>query len=158
VVSRSGSVDPRAEIFSWERRRPAGVPARRRRSQGPSPIIVFTTARAGERRLKKLRALADEVKVCGAKEIDFVQTLRWLREKWNVKRLLCEGGGELNDALFRAGVVDELHLTICPIIFGGHTAPTIADGAGVTKLVDAAMLKLRSMRRVGDELFTVWTR
>src|ERR1039458_184969 len=56
-------------------------------------------------------------------------SLNW-RSKWGVKRLLCEGGGELNDALFRAGLVDEIHLTICPKIFGGRTAPTIADGLG----------------------------
>ena len=39
--------------------------------------------------------------------------------------LLCEGGGELNDALFRGGLVNELHLTICPKIFGGRHAPPI---------------------------------
>ena len=81
----------------------------------------------------------------------------WLREKWNVRRLLCEGGGELNDALFRAGLVDELHLTICPKIFGGRTAPTIAEGDGVPKLANAAQLKLKSMKRVGDELFVVYS-
>ena len=36
--------------------------------------------------------------------------------------------------LFRAGLVDELHLTICPKIFGGRRAPTIADGLGAKKL------------------------
>ncbi|MEI9963030.1 MAG: dihydrofolate reductase family protein [Limisphaerales bacterium] len=46
-----------------------------------------------------------------------------------MKRLLCEGGAELSDALFRAGLVNELHLTICPKIFGGRTAPTIAEGS-----------------------------
>ena len=73
-----------------------------------------------------------------------------------MKRLLCEGGGELNDALFRAGLVDELHLTICPLIFGGRDAPTIAGGIGVSKLEQSARLKLKSWKRRGHELFLVY--
>ena len=73
-----------------------------------------------------------------------------------MKRLLCEGGGELNDALFRAGLVDELHLTICPKIFGGRNAPTIADGSGALNLSAASQLSLKSKRRVGDEMFLVY--
>ena len=140
IVSRSGSVDPNAEVF-------------RHRF---SPIVVFTTRRASQRRLRKLRLLADEVKICGAREIDFRRAMVWLRKKWRVRRLLCEGGGELNGALFRAGVVDELHLTVCPKIFGGRNAPTIADGAGARRLDDATRLALKSMRRAGGELFLVY--
>ena len=96
------------------------------------------------------------MKICGAKGIIWRSALRWLRKKWGVKRLLCEGGGELNSALFRAGLVDELHLTVCPRVFGGRHAPTIADGVGVEHLADAARLKMKSMKRVGDEFFLVY--
>lgn len=140
IVSRSGTVNPGAEVF-------------RHRF---SPIVILTTRRAGEHKLKKLRALADEVKIGGAREINFSRVLVWLRERWGVRRLLCEGGGELNDALFRAGVVDELHLTVCPKIFGGRGAPTIADGIGALDLADATRLKLKSVKRIGDELFLVY--
>lgn len=142
IVSGSGDVDPNAEIFK----------------QKFSPIIVLTTGRASAKTLSVLRSRADDVKVLGAREIDFHKAFRWLREKWKVKRLLCEGGGELNDALFRAGLVNELHLTICPKIFGGRTAPTIAEGTGVLKLSEAAQWKLKSMKRIGDELFVVYVR
>jgi riboflavin biosynthesis pyrimidine reductase len=96
----------------------------------------------------------DEIKICGSEEIDFRAALRWLREKWKVKRLLCEGGGELNDALFRAGLVDEIHLTICPKIFGGRAAPTIADGKGVARLARAAQFKIVRKMPINGELFT----
>jgi riboflavin-specific deaminase-like protein len=142
IVSRSGSVNPRAKVFQHRF----------------SPIIIFTTRRAPAGRLKQLRALADTVKICGRNEINFHAALRWLRKKWGVKRLLCEGGGELNDALFRAGLVDELHLTICPIIFGGHHAATIADGAGSSHLTGAERFRVKSARRKGGELFTVFVR
>ncbi|HEY5914176.1 MAG TPA: dihydrofolate reductase family protein, partial [Verrucomicrobiae bacterium] len=142
IVSRSGSVDPNAEIF-------------RRRF---SPNLVLTTRRAGRKRLRQLSAVADEVKICGKERIDFRAALGWLREKWKVKRLLCEGGGELNDALFRARLVDELHLTVCPMVFGGRAAPTIADGAGAENLAGAAQLECHSARRIRNEMFFVFRR
>ena len=93
------------------------------------------------------------MRVSEANEIDFREALQWLRQRWGVKRLLCEGGGELNDALFRAGLVNELHLTICPKIFGGRKAPTIVDGVGAARLADACQLERVSQKRIGDELF-----
>jgi riboflavin-specific deaminase-like protein len=142
IVSGRGTIDTQAEVF-------------RHRF---SPIVLLTSELIPKRKLRQLQSVADEVKVIGEGEIDFDAALRWLRAKWNVKRLLCEGGGELNGALFRAGLVDELHLTISPVIFGGRAAPTLADGAGVERLADAALLRLVSMKRVAADLFLVYRR
>ena len=142
IVSGSGSINPRAAIFK----------------KHFSPVIILTTGRASKANLRRLRAIADEVKVCGGREINFTAALRWLRAKWGVTRLLCEGGGEFNDALFRADLVDELHLTICPKIFGGSKAPTIADGEGFCRLVEAKSFQIKSFKRVGDEIFAVFQR
>jgi len=142
IVSGSGSINPDAAIFQ----------------KRFSPIIVLTTERASAKKLKQLRDLADEVKICGQDEINFRAALLWLRAKWNVKRLLCEGGGELNDALFRAGLVDEINLTICPKIFGGRNAPTIAEGQGFSRLADSEKFELTSINRKKDELFTVFSK
>jgi riboflavin-specific deaminase-like protein len=139
IASGSGSIDPDAEIFKRHN----------------SPIIILTTLRAGEDRLKTLRELA-EVKICGETEINFAVAFRWLRKKWNVKRLLSEGGGELHGSLVRAGLVDELHLTMCPTIFGGRTSPTIADGEGISHISNACGFKLSSAERFGDEMFLVF--
>ena len=142
IVSGGGSLDPGAEIFQHHF----------------SPIVILTTRRASPARLRRLLAVADEVKICDRREIDFRAALRWLRKKWGVRRLLCEGGGELNDALFRAGLVDELHLTICPKIYGGRHAPTIADGTGFHHLAEALPLQIVSIKRVDNEVFAVFRR
>lgn len=142
VVSGSGSVDPALPVFAARF----------------SPILVLTTARADTARLRRLAAVADEVIVAGKAAVDFAAALAHLQRRWGVRRLLGEGGGELNDALFRADVVDELHLTICPFIFGGRDAPTLADGHGVERLAAARPFRLARRRRVGDELFCVFVR
>jgi 2,5-diamino-6-(ribosylamino)-4(3H)-pyrimidinone 5'-phosphate reductase len=140
IVSGSGRINPQAKIFH----------------QHFSPIIVLTTARIAKRNRKKLESLADDVKILGEHDLDFPAAMQWLHTQWRVKRLLCEGGGELHDALCRAGLVDELNLTFCPKIFGGRNAPTIAGGAGFNKISTAKLFKIKSLRCVGNELFAMF--
>lgn len=141
IVSGSGSLNPRAEIFKHRF----------------SPILILTTERAPAARLKQLRGLADAVWTGGRTELDFPAALAWLHSRWQVRRLACEGGAELNAALFRQRLVDELHLTLCPKIFGGRHAPTIAEGPGTPNLAAAAGFQIKSLRRVGAELFAMFT-
>ncbi|HVY68742.1 MAG TPA: dihydrofolate reductase family protein [Verrucomicrobiae bacterium] len=140
VVSGSGNLSPRADIFK----------------KRFAPIIILTSERASKSRLAALRKIADAVGVFGRGELDVTAALEWLREEWGVRRLLCEGGGEVNDALLRAGAADEWHVTVCPRLFGGREAPTIVGGKGFARLADAAQLALVSRRRVGDEMFLVY--
>jgi len=140
IVSGTGSINPNAEIF-------------RHRF---SPIILLTTERISATARERLRAAGAEIKICGRREIDFSAALSWLGARWGVKGLLCEGGGELNGALLRAGLVDEIYVTLCPVIFGGRQAPTLADGKGFETLAEATRLQLKSLKRIGNELFLVY--
>jgi riboflavin biosynthesis pyrimidine reductase len=72
-----------------------------------------------------------------------------------VRRLLCEGGPGLNGALFAAGVVDALCLTIVPAVTGDEREPTIVAGPA---LPGAVGLRLGSVARHGDELFLRYER
>jgi 5-amino-6-(5-phosphoribosylamino)uracil reductase len=55
-------------------------------------------------------------------------------------------------------LVDELHLTVCPQIFGGRNAPTVADGKGFFRLADASQFELKSLKRFENEMFAVFSR
>ena len=140
IVTGSGSIDVRADVFKHRF----------------SPIIVLVSQSAPAERVQQLRGVADEVGIFGETDIDFPSALRWLSKKWKVKRLLCEGGGAVHEAIIRAGLLEELHLTLCPGIFGGRTAPTLAEGPGFGGLAAAKRLQLARMRRVGNELFAVF--
>jgi len=142
IVSGSGGVDTSAGVFE----------------RGSGPVVVLTSRRSSTSRLLALRGVADDVLVSGRNEVDLVAALRWLRRRWRVRRLVCEGGGELNGAMFRAGLVDELRLTVCPLIIGGRNAPTIAEGVGFPMLAQAAGFRLKSARRVGGEMFLQFVR
>lgn len=140
ILSGSASISPKAHIFQTHY----------------APILILATEAAPEERLRKLRKVADDVFVSKGRKLDVVAALEWLRAKWKVKRLLCEGGGEVNGALFEAGVVDEINVTMCPVVFGGKHAPTLADGDGIERLSEALPLKLKRMERLGQELYCVF--
>jgi len=137
VVTGTGSLRPDAYIFQRKF----------------SPVLVLTTTKASQSYLKALAGVAEDIHVSKGANINFTDALIWLREKWNVRRLLCEGGGEINGALFDENLVDDIYLTFSPLIFGGRDAPTLADGRGVPRVADAIRLKLKKMRRAGSELF-----
>ena len=140
IVSGSASVNPDAHIFRTRF----------------APIILLSTEAAPKPRLKRLSTLVDDIFVSPGKALDFRSALVWLREKWKVKRLLCEGGGEVNAPFLLEKLVDEIYITICPLIFGGRHAPTPADGDGISRLEESTRLKLKRLERIGDELYTVY--
>jgi riboflavin biosynthesis pyrimidine reductase len=61
-------------------------------------------------------------------ELTLTTALRRLRADFGVGSLLCEGGPTLFGALLHEGVVDELFLTVSPMLAGGGRGPTISSG------------------------------
>jgi len=69
-----------------------------------------------------------------------------------VETLLVEAGGSLIFDFLAADLVDELYVTICPLLLGGQVAPTLVDGVGFPAEL-ARRLRLVHLHRVGDELY-----
>ena len=57
--------------------------------------------------------------------------LRHMRAELGAGLVLLEGGPTLNGECFRAGVVDELFLTLGGVVVGGHGLPTAVEMPGV---------------------------
>lgn len=77
-----------------------------------------------------------------------VQTLAAL----GCERVVSEGGGDLLFQLLEADLLDEVRLTVCPLIIGGKDAPSPVDGRGFPS-DQARRLALLDVERLGDELF-----
>lgn len=73
-----------------------------------------------------------------------------------IKTLAVLGGGEVVAALVQKGLIDEIWLTLCPLILGGRTAPSPADGLGICQEL-APRLNLESCKQVENELFLHYT-
>ncbi|MBI5310055.1 MAG: dihydrofolate reductase family protein [Actinobacteria bacterium] len=107
TVTRSGVVPWSAPVFQDE-----GI-----------ECVIFSDAElaAGE-----TRATVTQVRETGPQAI-----LRALAGDFDVRSVLLEGGPHLNTPFFAAGLVDELFLTVAPLLAGGSAAfPIVAGDLG----------------------------
>jgi riboflavin biosynthesis pyrimidine reductase len=105
IVTAKGELDLQAAVFATSQR----------------PLIMTTAAAAAAR--PDLADVADVV-VCGDDSVDAASMLDALCERGMV-RVLCEGGPTLLHSLLVDSLVDELCLTLSPVIAGtGHRSLT----------------------------------
>jgi diaminohydroxyphosphoribosylaminopyrimidine deaminase/5-amino-6-(5-phosphoribosylamino)uracil reductase len=69
-----------------------------------------------------------------------------------LQTLLVEGGGALNGALLRAGLVDRIMLFVAPLLFGGSDGKPLFAGAGAARLNEALRLAELRVSQVGNDL------
>ena len=128
------------------------LPLRRRLFALPTPDavpVILTTARAAE----SLRPTLPErvrVLVGGDEAVDLPRAFSLLRRDFGARRLVVEGGPQLNGALLAQGLVDEVFLTLAPKIIGG---PSPGMVAGVTPPGGPRALELKAAFAYGSELF-----
>jgi 5-amino-6-(5-phosphoribosylamino)uracil reductase len=133
VCTRTADLDPTLRFF-----------------EQPIPRYLLTTAEGAARWQGQRgfdRILAGEA----AQEIDWHSALGELYKE-GVKQIAVLGGGEIVAAMLALDLIDELHLTLCPLLIGGKTAPSPVEGNGF--LQDRAPhLKLLSVKQIEGELF-----
>ncbi|MBH8551810.1 RibD family protein [Nostocaceae cyanobacterium CENA357] len=70
----------------------------------------------------------------------------------HITRLAVLGGGELVASMLELDLIDELWLTVCPLILGGATAPTPVEGQGFLGEL-APRLQLLEVETIEQEVF-----
>jgi riboflavin biosynthesis pyrimidine reductase len=118
------------------------------------PIIIFSTQLMPQAVRKSLAPVA-EIFLFDKPCVNLKAALQILRDDYNVRRVVCEGGGTLLKALLKDALLDELHATLCPRIFGGLRAPTLT-GMANDFLPTSAQLELLEMQVREAECFTRW--
>ena len=72
--------------------------------------------------------------------------------KMALKRILIEGGGEINSSVIGSKKVDEVILFIAPIIVGGRNAKTFVEGDGVKFIKDSLKFKKVEIKNFGTDI------
>ncbi|MGF7235458.1 MAG: pyrimidine reductase family protein, partial [Frankia sp.] len=131
VVSGRLHLDPAARLFT---------------SEGPRPLVVTCETAPVDRRAA-LAEVADVV-VAGEDAVDARAAVQALVDL-GLSRVLCEGGPSLHTDLTVAGLVDELCLTISPLV-AGPGRMHITSGPQWT---DTEQLRLAHVLEQGGTLF-----
>jgi riboflavin biosynthesis pyrimidine reductase len=117
-----------------------------------SGVVVVTTTDAPAERVSELTAAGVEVMAHGDVTVDWPSVLAAFAARGWYK-INCEGGPSLHGELVSSGLVDDLCLTIAPVLTAGD-APRIAH----SRLPVTENMQLAHAVPVGDVLFTRWVR
>jgi riboflavin biosynthesis pyrimidine reductase len=132
IVSGSLDLDPGQLVFA----------------DAPIPPIVLTHRAAPVARLAGIA----EVIAVGDERVDLAAAVAALHAR-GATQLLCEGGPQLFGALTAAGLVDEVCLTVSPLLVGGGPGRIAAGAPGSPR-----RMSLRHALSVEDMLFLRYAR
>lgn len=134
VVSASGNLNPQWRFF-----------------QQPVPRWLLTSDRGATswRNQTYFERILTHA-TAGDRSIDWTETFSQLQEL-GINKLAVLGGAELAASLLAVDLIDELWLTVCPLILGGN-APTPIGGEGWLQS-QANPLQLLEVKRIEQEVF-----
>lgn len=112
-------------------------------TEGGGPVLIVTSAE-GEPPETEVQVQVNRHR----ERVDLGAALHSLRQEHGVALLLCEGGPRLHGALQAAGLVDELFVTIGPLLGGGE-GPRMLEGV----LPGPKQLELLGLLEAEGELF-----
>ena len=121
------------------------------RTSSKIPTIIAVGESASKKNLQRLEKLPVKIIICGKKHVNIKKLLAALR-KQGIKKILVEGGGETNWSFVKENLVDEAMITITPYLVGGITSTTLVDGDGFSTITKSTKLKLKSTRRMNNEI------
>jgi riboflavin-specific deaminase-like protein len=118
--------------------------------------ILFVSEKAPAKNLKPFEKGCEiiRLKMATPRLSTAHQVIRELEAR-GYRKTLVEGGGNVMWDFARENLIDEYHVTLTPRIIGGTESPTLVDGEGFEPK-DVLDLKLKSCRKVGDELYLTY--
>jgi Pyrimidine reductase, riboflavin biosynthesis len=139
TITGHADLDPSAQFFT------AGF------TSGDTFKIVFVASPALDKAHERIGAVAEVVDA--GDPVDLHQVLAELAAR-GIGKLMVEGGGRMHTQFLAAGLADELHLVIAPVLVGDSRAPRfVYDGgfpwnaqhrarlATVTQIEDVVLLR-----------------
>lgn len=121
-------------------------------------VIVVLSAQVSDAYLAHLRGLGISYLFAGHDGRDLALAMQTLGTTFGTRRVLLEGGGVINGAFLRAGLIDEVSLMLYPGIDGLSGIHTVFECQGPAECLpsEGVTLELTHLERLPDGI--VWLR
>ena len=115
------------------------------------PTIIVTSELVSKLNLNRLKKLPIDVIVCGKNQVNITKLLPILSKK-GIKTILLEGGGTLNHSFLKKNLIDEMIITLTPYVLGSENTINLFEGMSLTSLKIKSTLKLKNIKKSGNEI------
>ena len=117
-----------------------------------APTAIAVCEAAPQDRIDAIRKKGAHVIVAGRTHVELPLLMKILREKYNVKKLMIEGGPTLNWHMLHDRLVDEIRLIHLPFIVGGSDTPSLVGGMHINSEDEMIRLNLKKFYLCGSNL------
>ncbi len=110
-------------------------------------------ADADEQKIRSLNNMGVETVKFDRKDgkVDLTALMKYLGSV-NISSVLIEGGGEINEAALKSGIVSHIYAYIAPKLLGGKDAKTPVEGAGFASPNECVQMSLVRTKVFGDDV------
>ena len=118
-----------------------------------APTVIATTKLANPRKVERLRKMGVQVLLLPRKgpRVSLGACLQVLGSM-EVTSMLVEGGGELNAAFLRAGLVNRVCLYVAPALLGGQQTKGLLGGRSPRRLADIVPVSNLHIESLGEDV------
>ena len=116
--------------------------------------LLAVSRAAPQERIDAFIAKGVDVVICGEERVNFPKLMDILYTKYQVKKLIIEGGPTLNWHMLHHDLVNEIRLIHMPFIVGGSDTPSLVGGMPLSSEEDMIRLDLVSTKMYGSNLVT----
>jgi 2,5-diamino-6-(ribosylamino)-4(3H)-pyrimidinone 5'-phosphate reductase len=93
-------------------------------------VVAIVSERVSDEYLAMLRERDVSYLIAGKRTLDAPLALERIATRFGVRTLMLEGGGKINGAMLRAGLIDEVSVIMAPVADGRIGTPALFDVGG----------------------------
>lgn len=115
-------------------------------------VVAILSERVSDEYLAMLRERGVSYLFAGTRDLDALLALEKVATRFGVRTLMLEGGGKINGAMLRSGLIDEVSVILAPVADGRIGTPALFDVEGDT-VVPLRLVLENVERRAADILW-----